>query len=140
MNFFNNRLVPKYTRGMPWLAFFTIITMINQANTQEQIYTAPDVNIFVTPDQPFNLPGSGDYIPVEEIRKYNFDNINNILRNTPGVYSREEAGFGIFPNISLRGVNTLRSAAITMMEDEINIAPAPYSAPDAYYSLSLIHI
>ena len=50
----------------------------------------------------------------------------------PGVYSREEAGFGIFPNISLRGVNTLRSAAITMMEDEVNIAPAPYSAPDAY--------
>ena len=127
-------MVPKYTRGMSWLAFLSIITMINQAKTQEQTYTAPDVNIFVTPDQPFNLPGSGDYIPAEEIRKYNFDNINNILRNTPGVYSREEAGFGIFPNISLRGVNTLRSAAITMMEDEINIAPAPYSAPDAYYS------
>ena len=119
---------------MSWLAFFSIITMINQAKTQEQTYTAPDVNIFVTPDQPFNLPGSGDFIPVDEIRKYNFDNINNILKNTPGVYSREEAGFGIFPNISLRGVNTLRSAAITMMEDEINIAPAPYSAPDAYYS------
>ena len=128
------RMVPKYTRGMSWLAFLSIITMVNQAKTQEQTYTAPDVNIFVTPDQPFNLPGSGDYIPAEEIRKYNFDNINNILRNTPGVYSREEAGFGIFPNISLRGVNTLRSAAITMMEDEINIAPAPYSAPDAYYS------
>ena len=55
MNVYTNRLVPKYTRGMPWLAFFTIITMINQANTQEQTYTAPDVNIFVTPDQPFNL-------------------------------------------------------------------------------------
>ena len=69
------RLVPKYTRGMSWLAFFSIITMINQAKTQEQTYTAPDVNIFVTPDQPFNLPGSGDFIPVDEIRKYNFDNI-----------------------------------------------------------------
>ena len=81
------RMVPKYTRGMSWLAFLSIITMINQAKTQEQTYTAPDVNIFVTPDQPFNLPGSGDYIPAEEIRKYNFDNINNILRNTPGVYN-----------------------------------------------------
>ena len=28
---------------------------------QERTYVAPDVNIFVTPGQPFNLPGSGDY-------------------------------------------------------------------------------
>ena len=68
------RLVPKYTRRMSWLTFFTIMIMINQANSQEQTYTAPDVNIFVTPEQPFNLPGSGDYIPVQEIRKYNFNN------------------------------------------------------------------
>ena len=86
------RLVPKYPRGMSWLTFFTIITMINQAKSQEQTYTAPDVNVFVTPDQPFNLPGSGDYIPAEEIRKYNFDNINNIL---------------IFINIKLKRINWL---------------------------------
>ena len=61
------------------------------------------------------------------------DNINEILRNTTGIYSREEDGLGIFPNISLRGVNTLRSAQVNIMEDEINIMPAPYSAPDAYY-------
>ena len=69
----------------------------------------------------------------ERIQKYNFDNINDILRNTPGVYSREETGFGQ-PNISIRGTATLRSTQINMLEDEINIAPAPYSAPDAYYS------
>ena len=90
------RLVPKYTRGMSWLTFFTIITMINQAKSQEQTYTAPDVNIFVTPDQPFNLPGSGDYIPVEEIRKYNFDNINNILRETPGYIQEKKQVLVLF--------------------------------------------
>ena len=57
-------LVPKYTRRMSWLTFLSIITMINQANTQEQLsYVAPDVNIFFFLYQPFNLPGSGVYIP-----------------------------------------------------------------------------
>ena len=128
------RLVPKYTRGMSWLTFFTIITMINQAKSQEQTYTAPDVNIFVTPEQVFELPGSGDYIGPERIQKYNFSNINDILRETPGIYSREETGAGLIHNISIRGTATLRSTQINLLEDEINIAPAPYSAPDSYYS------
>ena len=81
------RLVPKYTRRMSWLTFFSIMVMINQAKSQEQTYTAPDVNIFVTPEQVFTLPGSGDYIGPERIQKYNFSNINDILRETPGVYS-----------------------------------------------------
>ena len=37
------RLVPKYTRRMSWLTFFSIMVMINQAKSQEQTYTAPDV-------------------------------------------------------------------------------------------------
>ena len=128
------RLVPKYTSRMSWLTFFIIITMVNQAKSQEQTYTAPDVNIFVTPEQVFELPGSGDYIGPERIQKYNFSNINDLLRETPGVYSREETGAGLIHNISIRGTATLRSTQINLLEDEINIAPAPYSAPDSYYS------
>ena len=126
--------VPKHTRGMSWLAFLPIFLLNSYAYSNDNVIVAPDVNIFESPDQVFELPGSGDYIPVEEIRKYNFNNINDILRNTTGVYSREETGLGIFPNISIRGVNTLRSAQVNIMEDEVNIMPAPYSAPDAYYS------
>ena len=130
-----NRLVPKYTRRVSWLTFFSFLLLHqHNLNSHEYTYATPDVNIYESPEQDFELPGSGDYIPAEEIRKYNFSNINDILRNSTGVYSREEGGYGLFPNISLRGASSLRSAAVTMMEDGINIAPAPYSAPDAYYS------
>ena len=128
------RLVPKYTHQLPWLAFGICLILCGNSISQDLAYNAPDVNIYESPEQDFELPGSGDYIPNEQIQKYNFQNINDILKNSTGVYSREEGGYGLFPNISLRGASSLRSAAVTMMEDGINIAPAPYSAPDAYYS------
>ncbi len=135
----SNRLVPKYARGASWLTLhFSLVLSVSvlakQLDAQERVYVAPDVNIFENKEDSYELVGSGDFIPYEEFSRYNFQNINEILRRTPGVYTREEGGFGLFPNISLRGVSTLRSAKVTVMEDGINIVPAPYSAPDAYYS------
>ena len=80
------------------------------------------------------LPASGTYLSGEELTKYNISDVNRAVRQVPGVYVREEDGFGLFPNISLRGVSTERMNSITVMEDGILTAPAPYSAPDAYYS------
>lgn len=80
------------------------------------------------------IPGSAHVLTEEDIRTQSYDDINRALRKVPGVYVREEDGFGIFPNISIRGVDTSRSAKVTLMEDGILTAPAPYSAPAAYYA------
>ncbi len=80
------------------------------------------------------LPGSAHVISKSDIRNQNYDDINQVLRKVPGVYLRQEDGFGLFSNISLRGVDTTRSSKVTVMEDGVLTAPAPYSAPAAYYT------
>lgn len=80
------------------------------------------------------MPGSAQVVTKEDIRQQNYDDVNRVLRKVPGVYVREEDGFGLFPNISLRGVDTTRSSKVTVMEDGVMMSPAPYSAPAAYYS------
>ncbi|MEX2579983.1 MAG: TonB-dependent receptor [Verrucomicrobiales bacterium] len=82
----------------------------------------------------FALPGSGFFVTSQDIRDQNYVNVNRVLAKVPGVYVREEDGAGLFPNISIRGVDGTRSEKVTLMEDGILQAPAPYAAPSAYYS------
>jgi Fe(3+) dicitrate transport protein len=81
-----------------------------------------------------NIAGSAAYLDVQEIREHNIADMNRLLRRVPGVNLRQEDGFGLFPNVSLRGVDSARSSKVTIMEDGVLTAPAPYSAPSAYYS------
>lgn len=84
-----------------------------------------------------NIPriaGSAALVDQQQIQRQTYTNPNRVLQQVPGVYVREEDGFGNFPNISLRGADGGRSSKVTIMEDGIMMAPAPYSDPAAYFS------
>ncbi|MFN2330060.1 MAG: TonB-dependent receptor plug domain-containing protein, partial [Chromatocurvus sp.] len=79
------------------------------------------------------LPGSGSVIDNEQITIEFATDINQLLKTVPGVYIREEDGYGLRPNIGIRGATSERASKVTLMEDGVMIAPAPYSNPAAYY-------
>jgi len=130
--------MPRYKTTFPVIAGITLSTLLSakaqEATSEAPPILLPEVTVIGSEEAALNLPGSGAYIDVEDLRKYNVSDVNRALRQVPGVYVREEDGYGLFPNISLRGVTTERSKAVTIMEDGLLAAPAPYSAPSAYYS------
>ncbi|AEI68482.1 TonB-dependent receptor family protein [Corallococcus macrosporus] len=77
--------------------------------------------------------GSIHVLKPAQLERFERDDPAAILQTVPGVYSRGEDGFGLRPNVGLRGVNPDRAKKVTLLEDGILFGPAPYSAPAAYY-------
>jgi Fe(3+) dicitrate transport protein len=80
-----------------------------------------------------DLPGTGNIVGNEQVRIEFANDINQLLKTVPGIYIREEDGYGLRPNIGIRGATSERASKVTLMEDGVMIAPAPYSNPAAYY-------
>ncbi len=77
--------------------------------------------------------GSVHKIGKETLEQWHYSDVHRILEDVPGVYVRDEDGYGLRPNIGIRGASSERSKKVALMEDGILFAPAPYSAPAAYY-------
>jgi Fe(3+) dicitrate transport protein len=91
------------------------------------------VTVIGGPDRLVELPGSAHRIGEQELERQAHTDLHRILRSVPGVSLQDEEGYGLRPHIGMRGSGIERSQKITLLEDGVPIAPAPYSAPAAYY-------
>jgi Fe(3+) dicitrate transport protein len=77
--------------------------------------------------------GSAHTLGEKQLGRHEHDDPHQVFLTVPGVYVRGEDGYGLRPNIGIRGAISDRSKKVTLMEDGILFGPAPYSAPAAYY-------
>ncbi len=108
--------------------------LVSPAAAQDALVSLEPLTVLGSQEEVFNQTGSAAYVDKKQIRSANSTNVNQVLSKIPGVYAREEDGYGNFPNISLRGADGTRSEKVTVMEDGILTSPAPYAGPAAYYT------
>jgi Fe(3+) dicitrate transport protein len=93
----------------------------------------PRVDVIGTREHLATLAGSGDLISAEQLARSLPFTANEALRKAPGVVARDEEGFGLRPNIGIRGLNPTRSTKVTLLEDGLPLAYAPYGDNASYY-------
>ncbi len=86
-----------------------------------------------TPEEQTRIPGSVEIIDARTLEISRPFNFNEALRKAPGVYTRDEEGFGLRPSIGIRGLDPNRSAKVLLLEDGVPLGHAPYGDTDAYY-------
>jgi len=84
-------------------------------------------------DESKRQPGSAVLIDDVALKQFEYSDIHRVLNQVPGMNIQEEDGYGLRPNIGIRGTAAERSKKVTLMEDGVLSGPAPYSAPAAYY-------
>ncbi len=94
--------------------------------------TLPAVKVL--PDQEnAQTAGSAEALDEIQLRSAHVTTTNEALRKLPGLHVRDEEGFGIRPNIGVRGLNPTRSTKVLLLEDGAPASYAPYGDNASYY-------
>jgi Fe(3+) dicitrate transport protein len=79
------------------------------------------------------IPGSIQRIDARTLENSRVFTFSEALRKISGVNVRDEEGFGLRPNIGIRGTNPTRSTKVLLLEDGVPLGYAPYGDNAAYY-------
>ena len=128
-----NKLVNKFFNDISPLliiGFLVLSSLVVNISADDEVES---VTIIGTKDDVKDLAGSGAVISNDDLQKTMDTDIQKILTAVPAVYMRTEEGYGLRPNISIRGTAIERSGKVTIMEDGVLVAPSPYTSSSAYY-------
>lgn len=105
---------------------------LSVANLQQSLTVNANL-IAGTTEQIARIPGSVDVLDETVMRESRLFNMDEALRKVSGIQARPEEGFGLRPNIGIRGLNPTRSARVLLLEDGVPLSYAPYGDNASYY-------
>lgn len=117
----------------PWLAQGEASNPAPAGKTKAAEPVMEEVYIFGQQEATHQATGAVHYLGQKELQRFIDSDIQKMVRALPGVSVQVEDGYGLRPNLGIRGVATERSSRIVLLEDNLPIAPAPYAASSAYY-------
>lgn len=115
------------------LAVLLNTAVVAQQTPAPEGYELPAVEVIGRPEALEGIPGSGSVLDSQTLTQSRVFTTNEALRKVPGAFVRDEEGFGLRPNIGIRGLNPTRSSKVLLLEDGIPFTLAPYGDNGAYY-------
>ena len=126
----------KPTFRLSLLASAIIVGMTSTSSVLAEEKASDDLEVITIIGDSSNtkkIAGSAHIVTEAELEQFKYSDVNRAVRQVPGVYIQLEDGLGLRPNIGLRGTGTSRTGRVSLMEDGVLVAPAPYAASSAYY-------
>lgn len=112
-----------------------LASLLTQAqDTVRRPVELPEVAVIGKTDQLRRIPGSGGVVDQFTLRSTRPRSLNEAIRGTTGVHTRDEEGLGLRANIGIRGLTPTRSTTVLLLEDGIPFSVAPYGDNAAYYT------
>lgn len=98
----------------------------------ESVQVVPS-RVIAGSDAARRIPGAVEVLDLAVLEASRVFTTSEALRKASGVTVREEEGFGLRPNIGVRGLNPTRSSKVLLLEDGIPLTYAPYGDNASYY-------
>jgi len=124
-------------------SFEKVVTVTGNGNTAVEIVLQPGLiaesvmiatsHLATAPEAMERIPGSVGVIDAQALENSRAFSSTEVLRKVAGINVRDEEGFGLRPNIGIRGLNPTRSTKVLLLEDGIPLTYAPYGDNASYY-------
>lgn len=123
----------KFTHTMKPIAIAILSAISSMPMAAEKEITMPRVDVIGSGEGQQYIAGAAHVVDAKTIEESHAFTVNEALRKVPGLNARDEEGLGLRPNIGVRGLNPTRSTKMTLLEDGVPLAYAPYGDNASYY-------
>jgi Fe(3+) dicitrate transport protein len=109
------------------------LTLVLRPGVLSEEVTVIGTRLAGGPETLRRVPGSFEVLGPDQLEEARVFTVSEALRKASGINVRDEEGFGLRPNIGIRGLSPTRSSKALLLEDGIPLAFAPYGDNATYY-------